>query len=273
VIPRIIPVLLLEDGGLVKTTRFAAPRYVGDPINAVRIFNEKQADELVLLDIHATVQGRGPAFEEIEAIVSEAFMPLAYGGGVRDLATATSLIQIGIEKVIVNALADEEPDEVRHIADRLGSSTLVVGIDALRVAPGVYEATTRNATHRTGFDIRRRAEEAAGLGAGELLLNSVDRDGTMTGYDLELLRLVTSVVGVPVVACGGAGSMADLASAVRDGGAAAAAAGSFFVFHGRHRAVLITYPSYADRAGLFGQGIAAGQSPDSGRQARSATMT
>jgi len=250
-IPRILPVLLLEDGGLVKTTRFGSPRYVGDPINAVRIFNDKQADELVLLDIQATVEGRSPDLEAIESIASEAFMPLAYGGGVRDLPTATALIQVGIEKVVVNALADEEPDEVRRIADRLGSSTLVVGLDAFRVAPGTYEATTRNGKHRTGVDIRRRAQEAQALGAGELFLNAIDRDGTMEGYDLDLVRLVTSAVDVPVVACGGAGSMQDLAAAVIEGGAAAAAAGSFFVFHGRHRAVLITYPPYAERAALF----------------------
>jgi cyclase len=251
VIPRILPVLLLEDGGLVKTTRFREPRYVGDPINAVRIFNDKQADELVLLDIRATADGRAPDLGAIEAVAGEAFMPLAYGGGIRDLRTATELIQVGIEKVVVNALADEHPDEVRRIADRLGSSTLVVGIDALRVGDGAYEAALRNGTRRSGVDIRRRAENAQALGAGELFVNSIDRDGTMTGYDLDLLREVTSVVDVPVIACGGAGSMTDLASAVRDGGAAAAAAGSFFVFHGRHRAVLITYPSYADRAALF----------------------
>lgn len=250
-IPRILPVLLLEEGGLVKTMRFKDPRYVGDPINAVRIFNDKQADELVLLDIRATVEGRPPDLTSIEDIAGEAFMPLAYGGGVRDLETATNLIQVGIEKVVVNALADEEPDEVRRIADRLGSSTLVVGIDAMRVGPGVYEAVTRNGTHRTGADIRRRAQDAQALGAGELFINSIDRDGTMEGYDLDLLRLVRSAVDVPVVACGGAGSMQDLASAVLEGGAAAAAAGSYFVFHGRHRAVLITYPSYAERAALF----------------------
>jgi imidazole glycerol-phosphate synthase subunit HisF len=251
VIPRILPVLLLDDGGLVKTTRFKDPRYVGDPINAVRIFNDKQADELVLLDIRATSEGRGPDFEAIEDIASEAFMPLAYGGGIRDLATATRLIQLGIEKVVVNALVAEDPDEVRRMASRLGSSTVVAGIDARRVGPGQYDAVTRNATRRSGIDVRQRAEAAVALGAGEIFLNAVDRDGTMDGYDLSLLRLVTSVVGVPVIACGGAGSMTDLASAVVEGGAAAAAAGSFFVFHGRHRAVLITYPPYAERAALF----------------------
>jgi cyclase len=251
VIPRVLPVLLLEDGGLVKTVRFADPRYVGDPINAVRIFNEKQTDELALLDIRATVEGRPPDLAAIEEIAGEAFMPLAYGGGVRDVRAATQLIQVGVEKVVVNALTVEDPDEVRRMTDRLGASTIVAGIDAV-ATEGRYVVTTRNASHRPGLDVRTHAEAVEQLGVGEIFLNAVHRDGTMEGYDLELIRQVTSAVGVPVVACGGAGSLDDLAEAVLDGGAAAAAAGSLFVFYGRHRAVLITYPTYAQRVALFG---------------------
>jgi cyclase len=251
VIPRVIPVLLLEDGGLVKTVRFRDARYVGDPINAVRIFNEKQVDELVLLDIRATAEGRAPDLAAIEEIASEAFMPIAYGGGIRDLAVATRLIQGGIEKVVVNALAVEDPDEVRRIADRLGSSTLVVGIDAERARDGGWEVRTRNGSRTMGVDVRAHAQAMAALGAGELFLNSIDRDGTMEGYDLDLVHTVSDVVDIPVIACGGAGSQEDLRAAIRTGGAAAAAAGSQFVFHGRHRAVLITYPSYAARVALF----------------------
>jgi cyclase len=253
-IPRIIPVLLLADGGLVKTVRFREPRYVGDPINAVRIFNEKQVDELMVLDIRATVEGRPPDESAIAEIVSEAFMPVGYGGGVRDLATATRLIQLGVEKVVVNAAAVEDPADVARIADRLGSSTLVVSIDAAARAGGTYEVVTRGATRPTGLDLRAHVESIARLGAGELFLTSVDRDGTMAGYDLDLVRAVTALVDIPVTACGGAGSTADLVAVVREGGAAAAAAGSMFVFHGRHRAVLITYPSYAARAELFRAG-------------------
>jgi cyclase len=253
-IPRVIPVLLLADGGLVKTVRFRDERYVGDPINAVRIFNDKQVDELVLLDIRASAEGRLPDEATIEEIVSEAFMPVAYGGGVRDVATANRLIQLGVEKIVVNAAAVEAPGELAAIADRLGSSTLVVGIDAAARPGGSWEVVTRSATRRTGLDVRAHAEAMARLGAGELLVTSVDRDGTMEGYDLELVRAVAGAVAIPVIACGGAGSLPDLAAAVRDGGAAAAAAGSFFVFHGRHRAVLVTYPSYESRRELFRTG-------------------
>ncbi len=183
---------------------------------------------------------------------SEAFMPLAFGGGIRSLETAhrthpgrrrEGRRQCTRRRATRRLSAD--------IADRLGTSTLVVGIDALRTAGGGYEAVTRNGTRRSGMDVRRRAEAAVGLGAGEIFLNSIDLDGTMGGYDLELIRLVTSAVGIPVIACGGAGVLSDLAAAVTQGGASAAAAGSLFVFHGRHRAVLITYPSYSDRVALL----------------------
>lgn len=250
-IPRVIPVLLLSDGGLVKTVRFKEPRYVGDPINAVRIFNEKQVDELIVLDIRATAEGRPPDEPAIAEIVSEAFMPVGYGGGVRDVETATRLIQLGVEKVIVDAAAVESPTDVQRIADRLGSSTLVVAIDAASRGGGHYEVVTRNAARATGYDVRAHAQAMSELGAGELFINSIDRDGTMAGYDLDLVRTVAGTVDIPVIACGGAGSLDDLASVVRVGGASAAAAGSLFVFHGRHRAVLITYPSYAARVDLF----------------------
>jgi cyclase len=183
--------------------------------------------------------------------VSEAFMPVAYGGGVSDLDTAVSLIQVGVEKVVVNTAAAERERLVSEIADHLGSSTLVVSIDAARRPDGTYEVMTRSGTQASGLDVRAHAEAMARSGAGELLLTSIDRDGTMTGYDLDLLRQVTDAVPIPVVACGGAGSPADLVVAIRDGGAAAVAAGSLFVFHGRHRAVLITYPSYEARSQLF----------------------
>jgi cyclase len=248
--PRVIPVLLLSGGGLVKTIQFGSPRYVGDPINAVRIFNDKQADEIVLLDIDATRRGRGPDEAAIEEIAGEAFMPVAYGGGVRDVSTATRLIQLGVEKVVVNAAAVERPEDIAAIADRLGSSTLVVGIDALR-RTNDWEVVSHSGTRPTGLDVRAHAQAMARLGAGELFLNSIDRDGTMEGYDLDLIRSVSSAVDIPVVACGGAGKLDDLARAAITAGATAAAAGSLFVFHGRHRAVLITYPSYEARWALF----------------------
>lgn len=250
-IPRVIPCLLLADGGLVKTVGFREPRYVGDPINTVRIFNDKQADEIVVLDIRATLDGRPPDEEAIREIASEAFMPVGYGGGVRDLATATRLIQLGVEKVILNTAAVENPGAVTEIADHLGSSTTVVSIDAARRPDGTFEVRTAGGTHPTGLDARRHAEAVAHRGAGELILTSIDRDGTMSGYDLELVRQVTAAVGIPVVASGGAGSLEDIVSVIRNGGASAAAAGSLFVFHGKHRAVLVTYPSYEQRSGAF----------------------
>ena len=252
-IPRLIPVLLLDDGGLVKTVRFRNPQYVGDPINAVRIFNEKEVDELVLLDIRATTTGRPIDEAALAEIAGEAFMPLAYGGGVGNLEQATRLIQVGVEKVIVNAAAVEDADSVHGIADQLGSSTLVVSIDGIRRSDGTHEVVTRCGTRRTGLDVRRHAEAMANLGAGELIVTSVDRDGTMEGYDTDLIRSVTGAVDIPVVACGGAGSLPDMATVVREAGATAAAAGSLFVFQGRHRAVLISYPSYEIRRALFGE--------------------
>ena len=252
-IPRIIPCLLLADGRLVKTTRFGDPRYVGDPINAVRIFNEKQADELVVLDILASVRGTAPDYAAIEEIVSEAFMPVAYGGGITSVEMASRIIQLGVEKVVVNSAAVERPALVEEIADRLGSSTLVVGIDANASTDGRYEVVTRSATKSSGRRVQDYASAMAAAGAGELLLTSVDRDGTRLGYDLELISRVAGSVSIPVVACGGAGHVDDLVRAIREGGAAAAAAGSLFVFRGPQRAVLITYPSYERRAELFEQ--------------------
>jgi cyclase len=247
VIPRVIPALLLQDGGLVKTVAFRDARYVGDPINTVRIFNEKQVDEIVLLDIGATRTGTGPDEAAIEAIAAEAFMPVGYGGGVASLDQARRLIQLGVEKVVINTAAIERPELVREIADVLGSSTIVVSMDAARRADGTYEVRSRNGSQATGLDARAHAEAMAQQGAGEVLLQSIDRDGSMAGYDIDLVRQVASAVGVPVVACGGAGSLEDVATVIRDGGASAAAAGSLFVFHGKHRAVLVTYPSYERR--------------------------
>jgi cyclase len=247
VIPRVIPCLLLEDGGLVKTVAFRDARYVGDPINTVRIFNEKQVDEIVLLDIGATRSGRGPDETAIEAIAAEAFMPVGYGGGVTSLDQARRLIQLGVEKVVVNTAAIERSGLVREIADVLGSSTIVVSMDAARRPDDTYEVRTRGGTQATGTDARAHAQAMAKAGAGELLVQSIDRDGSMAGYDLELVRQVASAVEIPVVACGGAGSLEDVATVIRDAGASAAAAGSLFVFHGKHRAVLVTYPSYERR--------------------------
>jgi cyclase len=241
--PRVIPCLLLKGERLVKTVRFGNPVYVGDPINTVRIFNEKEVDELVILDIAATLEGRRPAIDTIARIASEAFMPVAYGGGIRSLEDARAVLACGVEKVVINTAAAEQPDSVREIAAAYGNSSVVISIDVRRKLLGRREVCVRGGRKATGLDPVASARAAAGLGAGEILLNSIDRDGTMQGYDIELVRSVARAVAVPVIACGGAGSLADFSTALREGGASAVAAGSFFVFHGRHRAVLISYPS------------------------------
>ena len=238
---RVIPCLLLRNGGLVKTVKFKDPTYIGDPINAVRIFNDKGADELVFLDISATPEGRGPNLEVLEEIASEAFMPFAYGGGITTAAQVRSLYALGIEKVVINTAAAATPTLVTEAAEIGGSSGVVASMDVNRDWLGRYGVYVNSGRKRVSSDPVAYARELERLGAGEILVNAIHRDGTMEGYDLPLIRSVSEAVSVPVVACGGAGSIDHFRQAV-DHGASAAAAGSFFVFHGRHRAVLITYP-------------------------------
>jgi imidazole glycerol-phosphate synthase subunit HisF len=248
---RVIPVLLLRDGGLVKTVKFGQPTYLGDPINIVKIFNDKEVDELVLLDIAASAERRRPPFEFLAQVTTECFMPLCYGGGVRTVEDVRTLVSLGVEKVAVNTHAAENPAFLRAAADLVGSSSVVASIDVKRKLLGGYEVVTLGGRRRTGLDPVRFAQEAERQGAGEVLLNSVDRDGTMAGYDLELVRQVAGAVDIPVVACGGAGSVADLAAVVRTAGASAAAAGSMFVFQGRHRAVLVNTPGESELRTAF----------------------
>jgi cyclase len=244
---------LLRKQGLVKTIRFRNPTYVGDPTNAVRIFNDKEVDEMVFLDIAASGEARPPHFELLARIASECFMPLCYGGGVRAIADMRRLFTLGIEKVSLNTHAVECPEFVLEAAGIFGSSSVVVSIDVRRRMLGRYEVVTMGGRRKTGLDPVAFAVRMQEMGAGELLLTSVDRDGTGSGYDLDLVKAVSSAVSIPVIACGGAGSVRDLARAVREGGASAAAAGSLFVFHGPHRAVLITYPSPAELKSAFAE--------------------
>lgn len=243
---RVIPCLLVRGNGLVKTRKFKDPVYVGDPVNAMRIFSDKEVDEIVVLDIDASREGREPNYELIEEMAGEAFMPLAYGGGIRSLDQVRRLIRSGIEKVVINSAAVESSDVIRAAADVFGSQAVIGAIDVRKSLFGGYRVVTKSATQeaRVGLDEHVRNLVAAGI--GEIFLNNVDRDGTMAGYDLPLIRGVAQKVNVPVVACGGAGSVEHLAQAVREGGASAVAAGSMFVFHGKHRAVLINYPQDMD---------------------------
>jgi len=250
---RIIPCLLLKERGLVKTIKFKDPTYVGDPINAVRIFNEKEVDELILLDITATIENRKPNIELIRDIAGECFMPLAYGGGIRSLEDIRNIFFVGAEKVVLNSYAVENPAFVREASAVFGSQSIVVSIDVKRTLLGKYEVYYASGGRNAKIDPVKHAVRMAELGAGEIFLNSIDRDGTQKGYDLELIRRVASAIDVPMVACGGAGSLNDFVSAVYEGGASAVAAASMFVFHGKHRAVLIQYPKYSVLEKLFSE--------------------
>jgi len=251
-LPRVIPCLLLQDGGLVKTVQFKAPKYVGDPINAIRIFNDKRVDELIVLDITASRERREPSYALIEEIASECFMPLCYGGAVRSAAQAKKIVNLGVEKIAVNHAAIARPELVREIAAELGSQSVVACIDVKKTWLGqyrVYDSGTGKLTDKDPFE---HADALVRMGAGELMVNSVDRDGTQHGYDQDLVRRFTARLSVPVIACGGAKTTAHLREVVKEAGASAAAAGSMFVFQGPHRAVLISYPPYAELVRLLG---------------------
>ncbi|MHB2168618.1 AglZ/HisF2 family acetamidino modification protein [Alsobacter sp. R-9] len=240
---RLVPVLLIADGRLVKTTRFRNPVYLGDPINAVRIFNAKAVDEITILDISATPAGRGPDFDLIAAICEEAFMPVSYGGGITNREHAARLLRSGADKVIINSALHERVELVHEVADLFGSQAVCASIDVRRSPFGKRHVVSRSARRKQTASPEAWARRLVEAGAGEIMLQDVDRDGTMAGYDHDLLKSVASAVGVPLVACGGARDLDDLVRAVAEDGVSAAAAGALFVFYGPHRAVLINPPS------------------------------
>jgi cyclase len=257
--PRVIPCLLLRNTGLVKTVKFKDPTYLGDPRNIVRIFNDKEADELALLDITATVESRPPRLDLIKEIASECFMPLAYGGGVKRVSEVEKIIGIGIEKVVINTAGVEDPRLIEESARVVGSQSLVVALDVRkRPITRRYEVCTHSGRLFTGLDPVTCAKRMEDAGAGEILLNSIDRDGTMTGYDLALVQQVATAVRIPVIACGGASTISDFGAAVK-AGASAVAAGSIFVFQGRYKAVLISFPTAQDLAAVFAGRVGADQ--------------
>lgn len=247
---RVIPCLLLQDGGLVKTQGFRRPRYVGDPINAVRIFNDKYVDELVFLDIDASRTGAEPNYDLIQRIAGECFMPLCYGGGIRTLEQARRIVAVGVEKIAVNSMAIDNPALLSAMSAELGASSVVAGIDVKRDFFGRERVFHPGKRRLTSLDPVAHAVAVVRAGAGEIFLNSVDRDGRGTGFDVDLIARVSAAVNVPVIACGGAGGLDDMRAAVQSG-ASAAAAGSMFVFYGPHRAVLINYPAYDAVRELF----------------------
>ncbi|MCW5875089.1 MAG: AglZ/HisF2 family acetamidino modification protein [Anaerolineales bacterium] len=244
-LPRIFPTILLNGIGAVKTVKFDAPTYIGDPINTARIFNANEVDELALLDINATAENRMISLEIVSRISDECFMPLTIGGGVKTIEDIRNAINAGAEKVAINSHAIENPGFVREASNEFGSTTVVVSIDVKKDADG-YRVYTRSGKMPTSKDPVAVAVEMQSMGAGELFVNSIDQDGTMAGYDVELIRQITRSVDVPVVACGGAANLEDIRSAIYDGGASAATAGSMFVFQGRKRAVLINFPTRAE---------------------------
>lgn len=247
---RVIPCLLIRGNGLVKTRKFKDAVYVGDPVNAVRIFSDKEADEIVILDIDASREGREPNYELIAEMAGEAFMPVAYGGGVRSLEQIRRLIRSGVEKVVINSLATESTDTIRAAVEVFGSQAIVGAVDVWRKLLGGYAVVTKSATETTKLNLQQHIQNLVQAGVGELFINDVGRDGSMAGYDLALVRSVAQAP-VPVVVCGGAGTLEHLRQAVCEGGASAVAVGSMFVFHGKHRAVLINYPKAAELEKIF----------------------
>lgn len=248
---RVIPCLLLKGSGLVKTIRFQDSTYLGDPRNVVRIFNEREVDELIIFDITATRDQRPPKFDLIKEIVGEAFMPVGYGGGIRDIMDARRLFSLGVEKIVINSYAAENPDFIEELASQFGSQSIIVCLDVKKDKRGNYQIWTHGGSKLTSLSPIDYALNIMKMGAGELIVNSIDQDGTMSGYDIDIIRMITKSVNIPVVACGGAGRLEDFRKVVQEGGAAAVAAGSIFVFHGKRRAVLINYPTQQELKMIF----------------------
>ena len=240
--PRIIPTLLIDDRDLIKTVQFGKRTYLGDPVNAVKIFNRKGIDELSILDIGATRNHREPDYEILKDIASEAFMPLSYGGGITTLDQVHELLKIGYEKVVLNSSLVRTPELITKSADQFGSQSIVASIDAKKTGDG-YKCFISDGKEESKWNPVDLAKEAERLGAGEIIINSIDNDGMMKGYDIELVKSISDSVRIPVIAIGGAGGINDLKAVLHEGHAHAAAGGSMFVYYGKLKAVLITAPS------------------------------
>lgn len=253
--PRIIPCLLMHNKGLVKTVQFKEGKYVGDPINAVRIFNEKEADELTVLDIDATVNNSEPDYAIIEKLASECRMPLCYGGGIKTVEQAVRIFSLGVEKIAISSIAMDKPYLISEIAERVGSQSVVVILDVKKKLFGGYEIVTHNAKKSTGKNPITMVSEFEKLGAGEIVINSVDRDGMMNGYDIGLIKKIREQISTPLTVIGGAGSLDDLSKLINEFGIIGASAGSLFVFRGTYKAVLINYPSSEQKDAIIKESI------------------
>lgn len=249
--PRIIPSLLIKDNGLVKTVNFKNPKYVGDPINAVKIFNEKAVDELAVFDIDATAKKQEPNYSLIERLATQSRMPLCYGGGVKTVEQAQRIFGLGIEKIALSSAVIERPELIRDISSRVGNQSVIVVLDIKKKLLGGYEIYTHNGTKSQGLDPIKFVQQAQELGAGEIILNSIDKDGVMKGYDISLISRLREHIHVPMTVLGGAGSLADIKQIIDKFGVIGVAAGSLFVFKGVYKAVLINYPAKEEKSNLF----------------------
>ena len=249
--PRIIPSLLIHEKGLVKTVKFKDPKYVGDPINAVRIFNEKEVDELVFFDIDATVLGNEPNYTLIEKLANQSRMPICYGGGVKTVEQAQKIFSLGIEKIALSSAAIHNPILISELSERVGSQSVIVVLDVKKKTFGGYEIYTHNGKKNTGINPIKFAQKAQDLGAGEIVINSIDNDGMMKGFDTNIIDKIRQVVTIPITVLGGAGSLVDIKEIIHKYGIIGVAAGSFFVFKGVYKAVLINYPSKLDKSKIF----------------------
>ena len=250
--PRIIPCLLVHNKGLVKTVKFSNPKYVGDPINAVKIFNEKEVDELMVVDIDATVDKREPDYKMIENLAVECRMPLCYGGGIKTVQQANQIFSLGVEKIAISSIALENPNIITQIAERVGNQSVIVVMDVKKKLFGTkYEIWTHNSTKNSGKDPVEFAKQCEALGAGEIIINSIDQDGIMKGYDLFLIDKIRESISLPITILGGAGSLDDIGVLIKKHGIIGAAAGSLFVFKGKYKAVLINYPNRDEKEALI----------------------
>ncbi|MGN5955375.1 AglZ/HisF2 family acetamidino modification protein [Sphingobacterium lactis] len=249
--PRIIPSLLIQDNGLVKTVNFKNPKYVGDPINAVKIFNEKSVDELAIFDIDATVKGHEPNYSLIERIANQSRMPLCYGGGVKTVEQAQRIFGLGIEKIALSSAVLQNPKLITAIADRVGAQSVIVVLDVKKKMFGGYEVYTHNGKKGTGINPFQFIQEAQELGAGEIIINSIDQDGVMKGYDFGLIDKAREQTSLPMTVLGGAGSLEDIKKVIDKHKIIGVAAGSLFVFKGVYKAVLINYPTKEEKEKLF----------------------
>jgi len=249
--PRIIPCLLIRDGGLVKTQKFKNEKYVGDPINAVKIFNEKSVDELIFLDIDASREGKEPNYKLIQKLADESRMPLCYGGGIKNVEQAEKIIHAGIEKIAISSSAFSDPKLITEISKSVGSQSIVCVLDVKKSILGSYSIYIFNGTKKINGNLKYWLETFENLGAGEILINSIDLDGMQTGYDLNLANIVNNNINIPSTILGGASSMSDIGELIASKGLGGCAAGSLFVFKGKYRAVLINYPSFQEKNDLI----------------------